>query len=60
MKIIKIMKMIIKNDNDNVNDITSTIDIEVMRIVLLLLLKYFAQIKNTKALFKYLNAPKKA
>ena len=52
--------MIIKNDNDNVNDITSNIDIEVIRTVLLFLLKYFAQIKNTQALFKYLNTPKKA
>ena len=60
MKIIKIMIMIIKNDNNNVNDITRSTDIEVIRTVLLLLLKYFGQIKNTQALFKYLNAPKKA
>ena len=35
--------------------------IEVIRTVLFCLLKYFAQkIKNTQALFKYLNTPKKA
>ena len=55
-----IMIMIIKHDNNNVNDITSSIDIEVIRTVLFFLLKYFAQIKNTQALFKYLNTPKKA
>ena len=55
-----IMIMIIKHDNNNVNDITSSIDIEVIRTVLYFLLKYFAQIKNTQALFKYLNTPKKA
>ena len=54
-----IMIMIIKHDNNNVNDITSSIDIEVIRTVLLFLLKYFAQIKNTQALFKYLNTSKK-
>ena len=54
-----IMIMIIKHDNNNVNDITSSIDIEVIRTVLYFLLKYFAQIKNTQALFKYLNTPKK-
>ena len=35
-------------------------DIEVIRTVLFFLSKYFAQIKNTQALFKYLNTPKKA
>ena len=54
-----IMIMIIKHDNNNVNDITSSIDIEVIRTVLYFLLKYFAQTKNTQALFKYLNTPKK-
>ena len=39
----------------------SSIDIEVIRTVFFFfLLTYFAQIKNTQALFKYLNAPKKA
>ena len=38
----------------------SSIDIEVIRTVSFFLLTYFAQIKNTQALFKHLNAPKKA
>ena len=38
----------------------SSIDIEVISEVLFFLLKYFAQKKNTQALFKYLNTPKKA
>ena len=37
----------------------SSIDIEVIRTVLFFILKYFAQKKNTQALFKYLNTPKK-
>ena len=40
--------------------ILSSIDIEVIRTVSFFLLKYLAQIKNTQALFKYLNTPKKA
>ena len=55
-----IMIMIIKHHNDNVDDITSSIDIEAIRTVLFFLLKYFAQIKNRQDLFKYLNTPKKA
>ena len=38
----------------------SSIDIEVIRTVFFLLLKYFAQKKHTQALFKYLNTPIKA
>ena len=39
----------------------SSIDIEVIRTVLLSLLKNFAEKKtHTQALFKYLNTPKKA
>ena len=38
----------------------SSIDIEVIRTVLVFSLKYFAHKKNTQVLFKYLNTPKKA
>ena len=57
--------MIIKNENDKDNKkmimtmSMSSIDIEAIRTVLFFLLKYFAK-KNTQALFKYLNTPKKA
>ena len=57
--------MIIKNENDKDNKkmimtmSMSSIDIEAIRTVLFFLLTYFAK-KNTQALFKYLNTPKKA
>ena len=51
MKITKDVKLVKTN---------SSIDIEIIKTVLFFLFKYFAQIKNTQALFKYLNTPKKA
>ena len=44
----------------NSQSMVSSIDIEVIRTVFFLLLKYFPQKKHTQALFKYLNTPKTA